>query len=136
MNSGEENSLTAPAGIQTLNLSIMSLMLLPTSYSCSPGCVTLTIFHGDNNIKSIASQVLKQIINIYIYMYHYFPLLHIYSREIIDVFSSLTPPKVIIGFLANTVLGRSFTLCMVMTLLGVWQFIPNLINKVTGKSDS
>ena len=46
VNSGEENSPTAPAGIRTCNLSIKSPALLPTSYpSPSPSTLTITEKH-------------------------------------------------------------------------------------------
>ena len=47
----------------------------------------------------------------------------IYSREIIDAFSDLTKTLV---FFTDAVHVRLFKLCIIITLLGVFQFIPGV----------
>ena len=50
-----------------------------------------------------------------------------FSREIIDAFSDLRKKKKNdVGFLADTVQGKSFKLCVIITLIGIQQFMSHL----------
>ena len=59
------------------------------------------------------------------WIYHYFIYFCICLREIIDMFPDLTKKKKIFGFFTNT--SKFFKLCIIITLLGVYQLIPGLM---------
>ena len=65
---------------------------------------------------------IKQVMNIPLFL----TLAHI-QENITDVFSDLAK-KFIVGFYTDAVQAKFFKLCIIMTLLGVYQFIPDFMN--------
>ena len=107
-------------------------------YPFIPLSVTLVVLQGHSSVKQFYESFMflsklklcmivdyiKEIINIplfFIFLY-----LHMF-KEMSDIFPPLTKKKINVAFFLDTIKARSFKLCMIIILLGVYIFIESLM---------